>query len=392
MKVLILLTSIVVCVSAAVGQNALRVFNLDAKQLVETKKKIAAGDAKLVAAAKEIEAKGDRTLRASFQSVTTKSILPPSGNKKDYMSQAPYFWKNPETKDGFPYIRRDGERNPEIEQLPDAKLMGRMIGGVEDLARAYFVSGKEAYAAKATEIMRMWFIDEKTAMNPNLDYAQAIPGRNTGRGIGIIESRGLTRVVDSVGLLAGSKSWTTADQKATEQWFAAYLEWLLESKNGRDEADEPNNHGTYYDVQVASFALFTGQKELARKTLENAKTYRLAKQIEPDGSQPHELARTRSWDYSTMNLDGFVMLAELGDAAGVDLWSFRTKDGRGIRGAIDYLYPFATGEKKWTHRQLDTLRHEKLFWIIRRASRGYKDAAFVEMEKTALKSVQPSVF
>jgi hypothetical protein len=123
-----------------------------------------------------------------------------------------------------------------------------------------------------------------------------------------------------------------------------------------------------------------------------AKSYRIAKQIEPDSSQPHELARTRSWDYSTMNLDGFVMLAELGDAVGVDLWNFKTKDGRGIRPAIENLYSYAAGEKKWTHQQLDTLKPEKLFWIVRRASRGYKDARFAEMEKTALNSVQLSVF
>lgn len=244
------------------------------------------------------------------------------------------------------------------------------------LSLAYYYTNKEEYAIKTTEILRMWFLDAKTKMNPNLEFAQAIPGLNTGRGIGIIETRGLTAVVDSIGLLEGSKVWTKADQKGLEAWFEKYLKWLTTSKNGRDEAATKNNHGTYYDIQIVSFALFVGQKDFAKNVLETAKEKRIAYQIEPDGSQPLELERTKSWDYSIMNLEGFISLAELGEKVGVELWNFETKDGRRIRKAIEFLASYLDGQKKWTHKQISPLQPAKLFSIMRRANRKYTDEKF----------------
>jgi hypothetical protein len=336
-----------------------------------------------------IKADRDAAAAAKIQvaSVVTKKANPPSGDKHDYMSQAPYFWKNPDTPNGLPYIRRDGERNPEIKQYPDHDLLDQMVSVVDRLAIGYYRTRKEAYAARAAEILRMWFINPDTKMNPNLEYAQAIPGLNTGRGIGIIETRGLTRVVDAVGLLAGSPSWTKADQAGMEAWFSKYLTWLTESKNGRDESAAKNNHGTFYDVQAADFALFTGNTALAKQILENAKQKRFAAQIEPDGRQPLELDRTKSWDYSTMNLDGLISLAILGDHVGVDLWKFQTSDGRSLRKAILYLEPFAKEPAKWKFKQISPLEPQRFYSAAAKALKGYKDAEFQKMFSVGAKAV-----
>ena len=234
-------------------------------------------------------------------------------------------------------------------------------------SRNHARSSCAAFAAKAAQLLRAWFIDGATRMNPNLQYAQAIPGINTGRGIGLIETRGLTRVVDAIGLLAGSKHWTTADQKGMADWFSSFLEWMQQSKNGRDEAAAKNNHGTFYDVQVVSFALFLGKTAWAKSVLETAKTKRIAVQIEPDGRQPLELARTKAWSYSVGNLDGLMLLARLGENVGVDLWNYETRDGRSIRKALEFLQPFASGEKKWSYQQLGEWPPQILLPLIRRA-------------------------
>jgi hypothetical protein len=213
-------------------------------------------------------------------------------------------------------------------------------------------------------------------MNPNLQYAQFIPGVNTGRGIGLIETRGLTQVVDAIGLLEGSKALTEGDRTGLQDWFGKFLDWMMVSKNGRDEAAAKNNHGTYYDVQTASFALFLGRRDLAKKILEEARQKRIATQVEPDGRQPLELARTKSWSYSVGNLDGLMLLARLGENVGVDLWSFQTADGRSIRRALDYLVPFALGDRKWPYQQLGEWPPQMLFPLLREAANRYRDQQY----------------
>ena len=318
-----------------------------------------------------LEREAQKLLTAGPFSVTSKTVTPPSGDKHDYMSQAPYFWPDPKTANGLPYIRRDGERNPEIDKITDHRVKDQMESAVETLALAYHFKSEEIYAQKATQLLRAFFLDPQTRMNPNLQFAQGIPGINTGRGIGLIETRGLTKVVNAIGLLKGSKAWTGADQKGMEDWFGKFLQWMLESKNGRDEAAAKNNHGTFYDVQVVSFALFLGKKDLAKSVLETAKTKRIAVQIEPDGRQPLELARTKAWSYSVGNLDGLMQLAGLGETLGIDLWNYETRDGRSIRKALDFLTPFALNEKKWTNQQLGEWPPQLLFPLIRLASRHY---------------------
>jgi len=353
-----------------------RVFLLDAEQLQAVNERLGQSDQSLAPALAKLEHDAQQALTAGPFSVVSKGVTPPSGDKRDYMSQAPYWWPDPARPDGLPYIRRDGERNPEINKITDHRVMDQMVAAVETLALAYYLKGDEAYAEKATRLLRAWFFEPATRMNPNLEYAQGIPGVNTGRGIGLIETRGLTRVVDAVGLLAGAKAWTETDQRGLQDWFDMFLRWMLESKHGREEAAAKNNHGTYYDLQVVSFALFIGKRELATNTLKTARQKRIAAQIEPDGRQPLELARTRAWSYSVGNLDGLMSLARLGRSAGVDLWNYRTADGRGIRKALDYLTPFALGEQKWTYQQLGEWPPQTLFPLLRQAAIRYPDQQY----------------
>lgn len=320
--------------------------------------------------------KADRTF-----SVTKKTQMPPSGSKNDYMSLGPYWWPDPSKPNGLPYIRRDGERNPEIKNIPDDDEYNNMLDDSETLALAYFFTRDEKYAKHAAAILRTWYLDPKTRMNPNLNFAQGIPGRSAGRGIGMIETRAMYRAIDAAIILQASKSWPAEDQQSLKKWFREFLAWCVESPLGKDESDERNNHGTYYDVQVVTYAVFTEQIDLARKQLEVTKK-RIASQIEPDGSQPHELARTLSWGYVNMNAFGFAILARLGESAGVDLWNYQTKDGRGLRKALEWIIPFAAGEKEWTYKQIKPRTYELTVPLLEIATRKYGKEEF---SKTAVK-------
>jgi hypothetical protein len=224
-------------------------------------------------------------------------------------------------------------------------------------------------------------------MNPNLNYAQAIPGITEGRGIGIIDTAELVGVVDACRWLEKSSAFGEADRKRMKEWFGAYLDWMLNSSNGKEEAAARNNHGTYFDLQAAAFALYIGRRDAARKIVEEARGKRIAVQIEPDGRMPLELSRTRSFSYSVMNLRGFFDLADLAGEVDVDLWRFRTSDGRSLRKALDYLAPYMDAARKWPEQQIGggitpALRLE-LAVLLRRTSRAFAEPKYEEMTKAA---------
>jgi hypothetical protein len=360
----------------AAPAKAPSVFLWDGNYLSKTRLRIWSGETNFAPALAALEKDAKEALKAEPFSVMEKSGLPPSGDKHDFMSQAPYYWPDPKSPDGRPYIRRDGERNPEIYKIVDRRNLGRMGSAVQTLALAYYYTTNEVHADKAARLLRAWFLDPATRMNPNFEFAQAVPGENTGRGTGLIEAAGLTGVVDAIGLLAGSKAWTKRDQAGMEEWFSKFVQWMLESKNGRAEAAAQNNHGTYYDVQVVSYSLFVGKAQQARQIVEAARQKRIGRQVEPDGRQPLELRRTRSWSYSLMNLRGLFSLATLGDDVGVDLWNYRAEDGRSIRVALDFLAPYGLKEKKWPYPQLGQFAPEELLPLLRRAGLVYHDSKY----------------
>src|SRR5215475_7674700 len=203
--------------SAAAWQTGPRVCSLDVERLRETRSHL--NDAATSPLMEALLHDADNALKAGPFSVTRKGRVPPGGDKHDYLSLAPYWWPDPKGKDGLPYIRRDGETNPDSKRDTDAPAIAAMSGAVETLAVAYYFTGEERYAERASLLIRAWFLDSATKMNPNLRYAQAVPGHNDGRGAGLIESRHFIKVVDAAGLLGGSRAWTDIDGLALAAWF-----------------------------------------------------------------------------------------------------------------------------------------------------------------------------
>lgn len=360
--------------------NEPRVFGLPPAALQEARSRVASGDKKIQPALKKLIGDADRALKAKPVSVMEKTKIAASGDKHDYLSTAPYFWPDPKSSNGLPYIRRDGHVNPEAHnQASDSPRMARMANTVYTLALAYSLTGKEVYAEKAAQHLRVWFFDPATRMNPNFNHAQAIPGVNNGRGIGMIESRSLTSVMDGACLLAASKHWPPEDQTALVRWIRDFLEWAQTSKNGRDERAARNNHGSFFDMQTTHMALFTGQEELARTILESAKTNRIASQFKPDGSQPLELAREDSFGYSRFNLDALFDLATLGDHLGVDLWHFESPEGASLKKGLDFLLPYAEDARKPWPYERGKKPNRDLNPLLRRAWGRYHDDRYLKL-------------
>lgn len=304
------------------------------------------GDSPISAAVKQLHADADKLLPMKPRSVMEKKLVAASGDKHDYFSLATYWWPDPTKPDGRPYVRHDGKTNPQVRE-GDHDGLGLTCSAVKTLGLAYWFTGDERYAAKAATLLRVWFLDPATRMNPNLQYAQAILGVNDGRGTGIIDSRGLVDLADGIALLAGSRAWQPADDAGLRAWASAYWTWLTTSENGQAEAAAKNNHGSWYDFQAAGLALALNRPEPARAIIAAVPQKRIAVQIEPDGTQPLELARTKSLNYSLFNLEALTSLAILGEKVGIDLWGFSTPDGRSLATALSYLAPYADPNRQW---------------------------------------------
>jgi hypothetical protein len=346
--------------------------------LRETRVRLAAREATVLDALERLQRRAEMALAFEPVSVLMKTSAPPSGDRRDYVSLAPYWWPDPSKPSGRPYVRRDGERNPEADSDGyDDRRFSRLRGAVSDLALAHALTGDERYAQHAARLMRAWFVDPATAMNPHLNHAQMVPGLDQGRSFGIIETARMAEFLDRVTLLERSGAWTASDRSAFEVWMRAYFDWLRTSLHGRREAEAPNNHGTWYDAQLAALALWLGEEATARSRLDVSTRARIAAQIEPDGRQPRELARTRSLSYSVFNLAAFFTAARLGEHLGVRLWDHETPDGRSIRQALDYLVPVTVPPWHWhAGPQIAAPPWSGLARLLRIGARQYGDPRY----------------
>ena len=364
--------------TSARAAEAPRTLTLRPDVVAAARAEFARGDPRFAAPLAQLRAEADKVLKRKPASVLDKTLTAASGDKHDYFSFAPYWWPDPKKPDGLPYIRDDGKVNPTARKGTDRTAFGDTCTAVETLGLAFWFTGDERYAQKAAALTRTWFLDPATRMNPNLEHAQAIPGINHGRGIGIIESRGLLNLIDGLALLAGSPAWTAQDAAAMTTWLAAYFGWLTTSKNGRDEAAAENNHGSWCDVQAVALALAIGRADDAKKILAAAPAKRIARQIEPDGRQPLELERTKSLNYSLFNLEALMLLARYGEIVGVDLWAFSTTDGRSLRAALRYLAPYADPAKQWPKQDIEAADRVRVLPLLIEALRHGDDPQFRE--------------
>jgi Alginate lyase len=364
-----------------------RVYLLDGNALLAARENYLAGDTISTTEFTQLRSAAERALTDGPFSVTAKSSPQEDVDPHEYVSLAIYYWPNPSTADGLPYVRRDGHIDPEARNPSyDETSLVRMVNDVNLLATAYYILGDERYADRAALLLRTWFLDSDTRMSPDLNYSQIIPGLPPpAGGSGIIEGMPLLSIPDSSVLLAGSSAWTADDQSGLQDWFAQMLDWLQQSAPGMAQSRESDNHGSWYDAQVALYALFTEQPELAAQIIADAGPKRIATQIDPDGSQPLELARTRPFHYSVFNLDALAVLASLGSQVGVDLWSYQTEDGRSMQKALDFLLPFATGQEVWTYSDLDSVPPSYLIWVLNQAAAVYPQDSY----RAALSSLFP---
>lgn len=340
-----------------------QVFVLDVKTLATNKAAIKANNATVIPAYKQLLKDADKALQFGPVSVMEKKNQPPSGDKHDYMSLAPYFWPDPNKPDGLPYIRKDGQTNPEVKDYKDKEYMPQLCEMVYTLSLAYYFSEDKVYADHAARLVRVWFLDTATRMNPNLNYGQAIKGVTTGRAAGLIDTRHFVKLIDGIGLLQGSSSWKNADQLGMKKWFSDFLHWMQTSKIGKDEMKAANNHGAWYDAQRVSIAMFIDSIDLAKKIVQNAQA-RLDKQMDDAGKFPLEMERTISLHYTSFVMEAFFIIADVSEKLGIDMWNYTSPSGKSLKKAFDALQPYFSGAKQWEGQQIKPFEYDEAYTLL----------------------------
>ncbi|MDT0582210.1 MULTISPECIES: alginate lyase family protein [Alteromonadaceae] len=329
-------------------------------------------------AIKLILEQADKAMKTQYLSVTNNPEIPASKDNHDYFSVGPYWWPDKSKKNGLPWIRKDGQTNPTFRgPSADNKMFATLMNASHHLSLAYFFTGDKRYAQKAQRLLSHWFIRAETKMNPHLNFAQSIPGRVHGRGIGIIEFRDLLRILDAVTLI---KEVSDQDFQASfNEWTTIFLGWLLESANGQDEAAKENNHGTFYDVLVIGIALHLGFDDLATKITALSKQ-RVKGQIKKNGKQPHELDRTRPFNYTAFNLVGFTRIANMSDRIGVSLWEQPSATDQRILKALEFAVANLSTTDYWPGKQEKSIDYYKLVAPALLARKAYAENPTVSQQ------------
>jgi len=285
-------------------------------------------------------------LAAPAITVTAAQCDRSAGGLHDFYSEGDYWWPDEKNPKG-PYVRRDGFTNPQNFNA-HREAMVRMSLIVPALAAAWELTGDKRYSRHAGKHLRAWFVDAATKMNANLEYAQAIFGVNKGRGVGMIDTLHLVEPARAATVLMERSALEGA--KEIQAWFAAYLEWMRTSTNGKEERDARNNHGSCWVMQAAEFARFAGNTEVMAWCRERFKTVLVPDQIAADGSLPLELSRTKPYSYCLFDFDVMGTICQTISTAKDNLWQFETADGRGMRKLTAFLYPYIKDRAKWPYR------------------------------------------
>jgi hypothetical protein len=328
---------------------------------------------------KPVIEKADQFINEKPVTVTAAYSTRSAGSRNDFYSEGDYWWPDPDSPDG-PYIRRDGLSNPDAFSN-HRHAMVRLSEITAALTSAWAMTANQHYADKALEHFNAWFVNPETMMNPHMLYAQAISGRVTGRGIGLIDAYHLVEVAQSVRVLSEKKAIPADQAEKIKNWFGRFLEWMTTHQYGIDEMNTSNNHAVCWLATAGSMAKLTGNQEIINLCIERFKNIALLDQMGEDGSFPRELGRTKPYGYSLFNMDAFANVAQILSTPDNNLWEFETPSGRSLKLAMEFIFPYIRDKSLWPYGEDVYIWDE---WPVRQSSLlfaglAYDNAEYIDM-------------
>lgn len=323
-------------------------------QLAQVKESLQKNNSPYAEAFQDLEARARDLLKQKDVSVINKKHTPASGDIHDYASLSRYFWPDSSKPDGLPYISKDGISNPELKEY-DRETLEKMSQRVRTFTLAWFLGGDTLFANAAVKQIQVWFIDDSTRMNPNMDYAQMIPGRNNSIGypFGVLDGYSFVQTMDALKVLEAYRGFSKADKASLKKWFTDYVHWLTTSEQAIEESKAANNHGTTYDTQLLAYSLYIGDRKTAQNLIDHFAERHILKQIEKDGRQPKELKRTLAFHYSWYNLSHMLDFYTIANNSGLDFARATEIQGHSFFKALDFLTDYiGKSEKQWPYKQI----------------------------------------
>ncbi|PKP00418.1 MAG: hypothetical protein CVU13_02635 [Bacteroidetes bacterium HGW-Bacteroidetes-8] len=314
--------------------------------------------------------------------VKDKKRVAPSKDPRDYITLSPYWWPDSTVEGGVPYIRRDGRRNPEVYEYLERVNSTIFAESVQLLAVAYYLTDNEKYAEKCAQMLRVWFLDSVTGMNPNMTYSQTVPGMVEIRGTGIIDARRIAGALNGAKMIENSPSWSQEDRLKLKDWANSFRYWLENSVNGLKEAQAPNNHGLWYEVTHQAVVMYGGDYDYLRKIIVDKQLPRIDSQMQPDGSFPHELARTLGLHYSTFAMEALSLTDIMAEKVGLNIWDYKAANGNSMLLALEYLKPFWKDPQSWPHMQISPFNSERGSLLLYRAGKRTNIEEYVKLAKS----------
>ncbi len=298
----------------------------------------------------ELRFQAENALQRGPWSVTFFDSPVVSGDPHDYYSEAPYWWPDPSNPDG-PYIRRDGEFRPD-RFVAHHRAFNDLARNIIYLALAGYFLDETKYRDRAMELLRVWFIDPATKMNPHVEYGEAVRNLCPGKNSGIIVLRCLDETIHAMTYLEQYPEYRS-ELDQFRQWVREMLQWLTTSRLGLAERHSGNNHAAWWANHVAACAAFAGDEPQMAAMFDLFRAEFLPDFMAADGSLPQETARTRSMHYSFYCLDALALLCEVAHYRGVDLWHHTTLDGKNMEQGIRFMLPFLDNPYRWKFPQID---------------------------------------
>jgi len=327
---------------------------LDKQKIQTVKSQLADGSASQEAkdVYKRLLKDANKLLASPNYSVINKTIIPPGATANDFVSISSKAWPDENKPGGLPWVKL-ADTNPDSKSdKVDRQRINDMANTVFTLSQAYYFSDDVKYAAKASSMIKTWFLATRTRMSPHLQYAQTIPGIDKKNSSGVMDGRLIpNNILDSINLIRGSAHWSERFDQVMNQWLTQYLTWLTGSKMGHNAAKKTDRNGSWYYLQTTSLAWYLNDTKALSRNIKFAKG-NLKKQFNSKGGLIKELGRSKSYSDSCFSLEGLTGIAIIANKAGKKFWDLPSKNKSSIAKGINYLIP-ASIDGNWTDSEED---------------------------------------